>query len=335
MGLSVVVMGILPMIVYATMLWWIDHWEREPVWLVVAAFLWGAVPAVIASTVFQLVTSVALFGSLNVEDLTQLTPELRFVAVFVAPITEECCKGFLLLVLWLLFRREINCLMDGLVYGAIIGFGFAAVENVGYFLAVQSQDPESMPAVVALRAFALGPMHALWTGMTGLGVALARFQRNWALRLLLPLGGLGAAIFLHALHNFLATTGTELGIFEAIAVDWFGVLWIFVLVIVSLANQRRCIVTELQGEVARGVLSDAHANLACNGGLVLLHGLFPFLFWLPTGSAERKLMRLCAKLAFCKRQLGRMGDEGGNTATLERLRNDVSMAGRDLAMRGV
>ena len=334
MDLSIVVVGVVPMLVYAAILWWIDHWEREPLALVIAAFFWGAVPATIAALVFQVVTTVALFGSLDLGDVSQVGPDLRFVAVVVAPITEECCKGFLLLMLWLFFRREINCVMDGLVYGAIIGFGFAAVENMGYFLAVQHQDPESLPSIVVWRAFAFGPMHALWTGVTGVAVALARFQRNAMLKFLFPLIGLASAILLHMAHNFLAIADTDLGLFGALALDWLGVLWLFVLIIVSLVTQQRWIATELDEEVAQGSLSATHAKLASSGSQILLHGLFPFLFWLPSGSAQRRLTKLCAELVSCKRQLARMGEEEGNTATLQRLRAEVTAASQALEMRG-
>ena len=48
------VVGILPMVVYAMILWWFDRYEKEPIPLLIAAFLWGAVPSIIFSLIAQL-----------------------------------------------------------------------------------------------------------------------------------------------------------------------------------------------------------------------------------------------------------------------------------------
>ena len=51
----ILVLGIATMLVYALILWWFDRYEKEPLGLLLAAFLWGAVPAIIFSLVVELV----------------------------------------------------------------------------------------------------------------------------------------------------------------------------------------------------------------------------------------------------------------------------------------
>lgn len=317
-----VVMGLVPMIVYAAMLWWIDHWEREPLWMVVGAFLWGAVPAVVVAGIMQVVTMLILFGKVD-SDPTQITPQTRFLMVILAPLTEEICKGALLGVIFLFFSREIDSVLDGLVYGAMIGFGFAAVENIGYFFTIGSQEPAALVPLIALRAFAFGPIHAMFTGMTGLGFALARFQRNPFLKFVFPMLGLILAMLLHATHNFFATLELP-GIALAMLVNWSGIFWVGVLVIVSLLYQRRAIEQQMVEEVSLGVLTPAQAHNAASFGTMVWHGLFPFLFWLPPRSRSRKLNKLCADLAFKKHQLAKMGEEWGNHSAVEELRAQVA-----------
>ena len=58
--LLVLVVGILPMVVYALILWWFDRYEKEPLGLLIAAFLWGAVPAVIFSIIAELVLDIPI-----------------------------------------------------------------------------------------------------------------------------------------------------------------------------------------------------------------------------------------------------------------------------------
>ena len=57
-----------------------------------------------------------------------------WAAAIVAPTNEEFYKTIGLLVLFLIASREFDGVMDGLVYGAMIGLGFQAVENVQYFI---------------------------------------------------------------------------------------------------------------------------------------------------------------------------------------------------------
>ncbi|MCB0097042.1 MAG: hypothetical protein KDE46_15040, partial [Caldilineaceae bacterium] len=41
--------AIIPTAVYAALFYWADRYEREPMWLVMLAFWWGAIPAVVVS----------------------------------------------------------------------------------------------------------------------------------------------------------------------------------------------------------------------------------------------------------------------------------------------
>src|SRR5260370_36798394 len=50
-----------------------------------------------------------------------------------AGITEETFKGIGLLLLFIILRDEFDNVNDGIVYGALIGAGFAMVENFNYF----------------------------------------------------------------------------------------------------------------------------------------------------------------------------------------------------------
>ncbi|MBI4771859.1 MAG: hypothetical protein HY784_15965 [Chloroflexi bacterium] len=64
-----VVMGIVPMLIYATFLWWLDRWEKEPLHLLAAAFLWGFVPSAILAIIAQLVLDIPTSAALNYNQL--------------------------------------------------------------------------------------------------------------------------------------------------------------------------------------------------------------------------------------------------------------------------
>jgi len=120
------------LVVYAAplgvLIYFLDLYEREPVSVAIAAFLWGAFAA----------TALALdAGGWNVvlSQLTSPTFAARWGPALTAPIVEETLKGAGLVLLYLIVRDEVDDVMDGFVYGALCGLGFAVVEDVVYFMA--------------------------------------------------------------------------------------------------------------------------------------------------------------------------------------------------------
>ncbi|MBV9258195.1 MAG: PrsW family intramembrane metalloprotease, partial [Ktedonobacteraceae bacterium] len=119
---------LIPVLVINLLVSFIDRYEREPWFLRLAAFLWGAIIAI----------PPALFIELRVVNLMQPIwgqNDLLF-SIFKglnAGITEESVKGLGLLLLFIVLRDEFDNVTDGIVYGALIGAGFAMVENFVYF----------------------------------------------------------------------------------------------------------------------------------------------------------------------------------------------------------
>ncbi|MBL0212450.1 MAG: PrsW family intramembrane metalloprotease [Myxococcales bacterium] len=94
-------------------------------------------------------------------------------AFVVAAGVEEACK--IAVVYWIVWRRpEFDERMDGIVYAARAGLGFALVENVGYLLGQESIQGQLY--VWVARALLAVPGHAMWTGMIGYMAARRRFD---------------------------------------------------------------------------------------------------------------------------------------------------------------
>ena len=105
------------------LIYFLDLYEREPLSVALAAFLWGAFAA----------TALALDAGGWDQVLAQVAGAdfaARWAPALTAPVIEEFLKGAGIVLLYLIVRDEIDDVMDGFVYGALCGLGFAVVEDV-------------------------------------------------------------------------------------------------------------------------------------------------------------------------------------------------------------
>jgi RsiW-degrading membrane proteinase PrsW (M82 family) len=317
-GLLAVMVGVVPMVGYALLLWWFDRYEKEPLTLLVAAFLWGAVPAI----VFSLIVELAL--GLPVSRFARPATASLVEAAVVAPIAEEIFKGGALLLLFLFFRSEVDSAVDGILYGGLVGFGFAAVENTLYFGGSLMEAGFSEFAVLALfRAFLFGLNHALFTGLFGLGMAWARSASSPLLKVGAPLAGLVVGMAAHAIHNAGVVLGAELGwpCLIAFASDWGGVALLLGVLVWCSVRERRWIDRWLTEEVERGTLSRERYEVVSSYVARWVERAQALL----SGDVERwwklgRYYRLATELAFNKRRLSRFPGDEGAEERVEQLR---------------
>lgn len=237
-----------PTILYVMLFYWADRYEREPRWLVTVAFLWGAIPAIIISLIAELVLGVPLSSAADT-----LTGEVLSGSV-IAPVVEELVKGAALLAIFWWKRQEFDGILDGIIYGALVGFGFAMTENLFYFIGSFDEGGIGMLTfIIFLRVILFGLNHAFYTSLTGIGLGIARYKRSFLARALWCIVGLSAAIFAHALHNLgasladvnVASFGLSLiiaGAGLAITLLAIGLSW---------QQERNVISSELTPEVGR------------------------------------------------------------------------------------
>lgn len=251
--LASIVATIVPTLAYTTVLWWFDRYEKEPVSLLTVAFFWGAIPAIIVAIILELIAGVPLsvLGAASAEVIGSSA---------VAPFVEEIAKGIILFALYLVFYREFDSPIDGIIYGALVGHGFAMTENLLYFIgAWASGGWASWSVVVFLRAVVFGLNHAFFTSLTGLGLYLARMSKAFTWRVLFAVLGLSAAMLFHAIHNLgiaLAEATCLASFLIGSLSDWGGALIVFVVMIFSWINEKKWITQELREEVAAGLITE-------------------------------------------------------------------------------
>ncbi|HQE92138.1 MAG TPA: PrsW family intramembrane metalloprotease [Anaerolineae bacterium] len=250
-----------PMILYALMLWWFDRYEKEPLALLIAAFLWGAVPSIFLALILEIVLDVPIVAI----SPNQLTYDLLGASV-VAPLVEEGVKALALVLLLIFLRREIDSPMDGLIYGGIVGFGFAAVENIFYLFSAYAEEGVGGVLTLAfLRAGLFGLNHAMYTGFTGLGIALALEIRPKGLKVLPICAGFGMAIITHAFHNTFSTftgySGGLLTLLVAVIGDWGGILFMLAIAIWSFFLERKRIMAYSQELVRHQIIPQTETDV--------------------------------------------------------------------------
>jgi RsiW-degrading membrane proteinase PrsW (M82 family) len=243
---ALVGIGILQTVIYLLFIRAVDLYERESLRYVIPVFVWGFAVATTVSLFFNTVASFTISSIAGQQAANFITP------VFVAPVVEESSKGLALLIIFLVAyvaarRRglvEFSGVMDGIVYGSAVGFGFAIAEDILYGMQYGAET------FVVRRIFG-GFAHAAFTSLTGIGIGLIPWTHNKVLKVVLPLLGLAGAMLLHAIFNFTAT------VFGPVAylVMFLVIISYILIIIVWLAIERRVIRTELRDEVAAGTIT--------------------------------------------------------------------------------
>ncbi len=260
LGISIVA-AVVPAIVYCWIILSLDRYEKEPLHVVAFAFGWGAVGAILFALVASLVFQQFVFVTAGADAASALS------IVVGAPVIEEACKGLAILLLMWFYRHELDGVLDGLVYGALVGLGFAMTENILYFItAYRDEGWSGLGELFVIRAVVNGFGHAMYTGVIGaaIGWSRSRYSRGSA-RVLVPIAGYLIGVLLHMFWN----AGILLiAAWQGDNASWFSVLIIEVplfvippLVILYLIarrgyqHEREVLATQLVGEVELGVLS--------------------------------------------------------------------------------
>jgi len=307
--LTAIVVAI-PTYFYAWLVRSIDRFEKEPIGYLMWAFFWGAVPSVIGGIILQGILSIPVNDVLGASTVAGAFA----MAAIAAPVTEEILKALAVAIIYFTRRREFDGWVDGIVYGATAGFGFAYVENILY-LVNKTETPSQWVTLFLVRVVALGFMHGFWTSMTGIGFGFARYIQNPLSKSLVIALGLLAAISGHLIHNgsLVLSDATESS--KPIVVALVNYLFLggmlVILWFVASFRGRGLMKTYLQDEVP-SILSDDDYKVVSGRKRGQM-----------SAQRRRALTQAAAELAQKKFQLTKMGEEGGNTNEIDRMRADL------------
>jgi RsiW-degrading membrane proteinase PrsW (M82 family) len=191
--------SVIPALLIGGYVWYTDI-TREPVLYLIVTFLLG-----IVFSTFPLVTntvsSALLAGSIDgspVEGLIQAS----YFLFLVAPMEELAKLGAVFAFVY--WTDRFDTVIDGAVYGAVAGLGFATIENFIYIaqvLGTASNVTElflGATIITTVRSL-VAPGHVIWTALAGYYLGLAKFNREYAFPLVVK--GLFIVILLHGVYN--------------------------------------------------------------------------------------------------------------------------------------
>lgn len=266
---------VIPALGITLLVHFIDRYEREPWFLRLAAFLWGATIA-IPSAVFieqffdSLITST--WGPDSDMALHALLQGLNF------GVTEETVKGLGLLLLFVVLRDEFDNVTDGVVYGALIGAGFAMVENFFYF----TDNTADWPVLIVGRIVLGWLCHSTFTVCFGAALGYIRHTRVRWQQYVIPLIGYVLSIGLHTAFDFVNLYVKELvpavgevngpvimalSVIVALAnyvLPFIAQMFILYIVMRALAHEAAIIREFLAAEVGTGVITVEEYTLLQN-----------------------------------------------------------------------
>jgi RsiW-degrading membrane proteinase PrsW (M82 family) len=254
------VVATLPVPFYIMLILWIDRYEAEPIWMLAVAFFWGATVAVFAAYLLNTIAAITVAIATRSMEIAQV-----FGAIISAPFVEELSKGLILFIFYFWKKDEFDGVVDGFVYASMVGLGFAMTENFQYYgkvIAAGGLMSTDFQEIYLIRGGLAAYSHPLFTSMTGIGLGIARQARNSFVKFIMPLIGLGLAMFLHFLWNFSASFAGSLAGFLAIYVVLMVPIFLITLGIVlfALLREGRVVREFLQPDIQRGLFTQDEYN---------------------------------------------------------------------------
>jgi RsiW-degrading membrane proteinase PrsW (M82 family) len=156
----------------------LDFLEPEPIGMQAMAFAWGGLVA----------TSVSIPASTALEDLVAKlgSPGLAadWGAALAGSTVEEIAKTLGIVAIVLIARTQINSVLDGVVYGAMVGLGFQIIEDIVFALgavALAGRGDTVQPVIQTflLRGFLSGAWsHTLFGALAGAGIGYLVVRRE-------------------------------------------------------------------------------------------------------------------------------------------------------------
>lgn len=305
----------IPVYFYTSSLANIDRFEKKPLPSLINAFACGSILAITFSQILPHIFSISappIFSEATWED----SPLKALIGIAV---TQEILKGIVVAIIYLRCRREFNGWVDGIVYGATVGLGFAYVDNI-FDLTNQTDSWVEWIQVFFSHSLVFCGMEAFWTGLVGIGFGFTRYTHVTSQKVIVILSGLIAAILAHVIHNIALILIQEklwlMSLFNYMALALLAIL--LLLANRYIARQRLRIY--LSDEVPDFLSFECYEALC-------LSDQNRFTFLGISREQRRALFQVAENLVQKKMQLIEMGAAGSHSVEIAGLRQELRRLG--------
>lgn len=155
-----------------------DKYEPEPKKYVILTFAYGAIVSVFIAVFFESIIFMYVHSSI-------------LTVALVAALVEEPSKAYVIRVPY--NAKQMDGIMDGVVYGVAAGLGFAATENLFYGIGYGA-------GISVIRALLTPIAHGVWTATIGVALGMKSVKRDVSIAPFFLI-----AIALHFLWNYSAS----------------------------------------------------------------------------------------------------------------------------------
>lgn len=231
--LLIIITALIPALILG---WWIyrkDSLRPEPLRMLIKAFLYGVGSTFVTLVITQLLGIVGLFTY----DLGSFAGAVS-TALFAAALPEEMAK---LLMLWLFLRKNpyYDEYLDGIVYAACVGLGFAGTENILYLL-----QSDNWIGIGVIRGLTAVPAHFAIACAMGYFYSKRHFGDRSRLTAVCVLA---VPVLIHWVYDALAFSE---GIYPALSVV-INILFVMLIWMVYRNTMRRIAAMQQQDSVRR------------------------------------------------------------------------------------
>jgi hypothetical protein len=294
--LSTLITTALMVVLYVTLVRLVDMNEKEPLWAMLLFFALGGVLSFALAKLSPPALSLHALPKAGAEELA------RFMAM----------GGGLAVLVWHGQRKgyqEFNGTLDGVVYGATVGLGFATAQRLsGNMIGVAIAGPGMEPGMFDGFGVALveGLRCGVFGAIVGAGLGGASEARSPALRAILPVVGLILAVSANAAHAWLGEGGalSEAGQMRSRIALGLPAVAIVTVIAYALRREGKTIRTQLADEAQTGAVAPDELALlssALKREASYLGAMFGFR-WKEL-AAKKTLHNRQVQLAFTKEKL--------------------------------
>ncbi|WP_426430063.1 PrsW family intramembrane metalloprotease [Winogradskyella sp. HB-48] len=184
--MNLILCAVAPIFTIIIYIYFHDKYEKEPVGLLIANFLFGAIVSII------IVTILYLFTGRFIPITDEYSVWQQFIQAFVVVALSEEFSKYVIVKYFAQPKKAFNEPYDGIIYAVMVSMGFACTENIMYVL-------QGGYETAILRAFTAVPAHATFGVLMGYFMGLAKFSNN---RVKLNMVGLFLAVLFHGAYDF-------------------------------------------------------------------------------------------------------------------------------------